>query len=145
MQPLLIYPQKNVAAMIAGRLAKSKKIEYGVTKVATGFLVEPIAKPAMHAVTSFIVQAAAAEAALAHAGMQVVDSLAKLAEADQFQITMPCKSISPGWIHARHDGKPFWIAKSSLQSFSAGDVHGVYSVTMTMPTAYAKKRGLLAK
>jgi hypothetical protein len=42
MQAQLVYPQKHVAAMIAGRLSKSKGIEYVVEKIETGFRVAPV-------------------------------------------------------------------------------------------------------
>ena len=41
MQAQMIYPQSNVAAMIAARMTKSKGFEYAVTKVLTGFQVAP--------------------------------------------------------------------------------------------------------
>ena len=40
----MIYPQSNVAAMIAGRLTTAM-VQYGVTKIASGFSVAPVVEP----------------------------------------------------------------------------------------------------
>jgi hypothetical protein len=134
-QAQLIYPQKNVAAMIAGRLSKSKGVEYKVSKLAVGFLVEPTVKPEPKTVTNFAIQAANAESAMA----KIVEGL-KIDGSSYFQIEMPVKSISKEWIHARHDGKAFWIAKSSLADWG---VTNPGFIKLVMTNAYAKKRGLI--
>jgi hypothetical protein len=58
---------------------------------------------------------------------------------------MPVKSIGKDWIHARHEGKPFWIAKSSLADWSTFEKNFQTWVKLVMTNAYAKKRGLIAK
>ena len=134
MQAQMIYPQSNVAAMIAGRLSKSKGFTYGVTKVATGFLVAPVKSGTL---------AAAVEA------FQETIVVAKAEKTwtgeDAVVVDMRFKSVSAEWICALHNDKPFWVAKNSLFGWDAKIVDGQHRIFLKMPTAYAKKRGLLTK
>jgi uncharacterized iron-regulated membrane protein len=144
-QAQLVYPQKNVAVMIAERLSKSKGVEYGFTKVSTGFLVAPLGeKPQTKTVTNFAVQAVNAEAAIAELTTHAASGFPSLGNGT-LAVQMRCKSVSDQWIHATHEGKPFWVAKSSLVNWSTFEKNFQMWVVLHMSEAYAKKRGLLVK
>jgi hypothetical protein len=134
MQAQMIYPQSNVAAMIAGRLSKSKGFAYGVTKVLTGFLVAPTAKvPTL---------AAAVDAFQAELLYPKVEKT--WTGEDTYTAHLPFKSEGKEWLCARKDGKAFWVPKSALVSW---EVNGIAPAILTfrMPVKYAQKRGLIAK
>jgi hypothetical protein len=176
MQAQLIYPQSNVAAMIAGRLTKSKGVAYVVTKVPTGFQVAPfvpVADTIMKSIAAVAMNEAAAEVAAKKADLAaksgLLNSLGALDEKVKWVPTPdgqkpvvskpvvakalkgPCftgkyklMSDAPFYLSVYVEGQPKHFGKPNLVSWKAFTKPGelIKHVEVTMPLAYAKKKGL---
>jgi hypothetical protein len=128
MQASMIYAQESVARMIAGKMTKSKGVEYLVEKVTTGFQVrpksvtakppKPVAKPAPKTI------------------------MATWAHGDAVVIEMKFRGESTSYVDAwTDDGKPISFGKSTLIAWDI--VQAGERVLLKMPVHIAKKRGLL--
>jgi len=146
----LIYPQSNVAAMIAGRLSKSKGFAYTVRKVATGFEVLPLLSPtpALSALKA-LVDADKAKHAHLYNKVQYVPLTAPEPPKSgvtwtgetSVQLAFKFRGESPKYVDVWIDGVAKSFGKSTLISW---DVKGnTGDVVVQMTKAHAKKRGLI--
>ena len=133
MQAQMIYPQSNVATMIAGRLSKSKGTPYAVTKVTTGFQVAPVVK--VEPKKPLPIPTAAAQSAAPKTWTGIAYHTAKL----RF------RGESASYVDAWIDGKPVSFGKSTLIGWEVEQEAGetMKWVVLRMPIPVAKKRGLV--
>jgi hypothetical protein len=128
MQASMIYAQENVARMIAGKLTKSKGVEYLVEKVTTGFRVSPKATPKT------------APKIIKEAEITSPKLVKTWAQGDAVIISLKFRGESASYVDAWNNGKPISFGKSTL---IAWELDGDY-VLLKMPVSIAKKRGLWA-
>ncbi len=143
MQGQLIYPQENVAALIAGKLGKSKGIVYEVKKVTTGFLVEPAPG---QTIPISVVPDEDFQIIMPVKTAQPKPPFKTWTQNGEFNIDMVFKSESKEWISAKYGDQTFWVAKKSLIGWQLVEEHlepKKWRLTMSIP--YAKSRGLLPK
>lgn len=126
----MIYPQQAVANMIAGKMTKSKGQKYDVYKVTTGWQVVPVnvCKPHVPPAKPAPV-------------LKLKKASEKATPANAVKIALPFKMQSPSYVTALFEGKPIHFGKSTLIDWSISD-DGM-TVTMVIPEAIAKKRGLM--
>ena len=131
MQASMIYAQESVARMIAGKLSKSKGVEYLVEKVTTGFRVAPKVAPKVVLKAPKIIK---------EAEITSPKLVKTWAQGDAVVIALKFRGESPAYVDAwTENGKPISFGKSTL---IAWELDGDY-VLLKMPVSIAKKRGLL--
>jgi len=139
----LIYPQSNVAAMIAGRLSKSKGFAYTVRKVATGFEVLPLVAPSMTPLLDALKKAKEAGIVIAKAPIvaePTKESVTWTGETS-VQLAFKFRGESPKYVDVWIDGVAKSFGKSTLISWDVKGATG--DVVVQMTKAHAKKRGLI--
>jgi hypothetical protein len=134
MQASMIYAQESVARMIAGKLTKSKGVEYQVEKVTTGFKVRP-----KTLVDKLPAVAPVPAPKAAPKGFQT------WAQGEAVTIDLKFRGESPSYVDAwLPNGKPVSFGKTTLVAWEVALISGESRVLLTMPKSIAKKRGLIA-
>jgi len=143
MQAQMIYPQSNVAAMIAARMTKSKGFEYAVTKVVTGFQVAPKSNTPLLDALKKAKNEGVKVTPMMKEFPDIFAPWKKLAIAhDTMNFTLKYHSDSPKYVGAWFNGKPIYFGKTTLIGYERDFATNMVLLKMTQATA--KKRGLVS-
>ena len=159
----MIYSDKSVARMIMGKMAKRHPDDdWKIEQVPTGFQVKQIVttplvvtvnKPSGGKTMNFVPKSkGAAPAGPAHNEgpspwtpfSEIVEGIAKKKAAGHlFTAVFVYRKQTEQFLEIEFNGKVTWVQKSSVASYDID--HEILSVTITMPIAYAMKRGFVPK
>jgi hypothetical protein len=126
---LMIFPQSNVAKLIAERLTKVKGTKHDVLKIPQGFQVVPIT------VCPAYMPPAKPKPVVTHG-----NDLWAIKDGEAI-FTLPLVGVGQTYITVKHNGKSVAFGKSTLLGWQQNTEHMTIDLKMTI--AVAKKRGLL--
>ncbi|MBY0560041.1 hypothetical protein [Hyphomicrobium sp.] len=132
-QQSMIFPQRDVAAVIAARMQKHNGGKYDAIKLPTGWQVVPIT-----VLPAYMPPAKPKPVAVSPAKGDLTVGLKETA--DTVVLTFDLKSVTPAWVIVWRDGKEMSFGKTTLLDWKVDDD----KVHIKLTKKAAKYRGLLA-
>ena len=151
----MIYSDKSVARMIMGKMAKRHPDDdWKIEQVPTGFQVKQIItkpvivtqlKPSGGKTMNFVPNPKGVAPAGPAYGMGPSPWGTKVTKnhGHLFTAVFVYRKQTEQFLEIEFNGKVTWVQKSSVESYDID--HEILSVTITMPIAYAMKRGFVPK